>query len=321
MTVTQGPQHEFLGMHINFLGDGTVTIHMPSYIQRDIDESGLHISRSMPTPCASSLLAIDAASPLLPPTRTRSFHSSIAKLIYVGTCARTDILLALGFLCSRISAPTEQDEKKLQCLLEYLHGTIHLQLRLGADSLSSFSTWVDASFAVHSDMRSHTGGGGLFLSAEVASFVNLKNSPSIPKVSPKPNLLVQATTSPIHFTIFFHHRPCPPTISISSTVPLPTCLLISSRSPSKVPSSVVSDPSSLARPMSILFMLPPLRQGSRSVLNLGTSRLTSLTRQALITHRLRMDRCRTAPIQLILFQRIPRNNQSYRSLFCPIDRL
>jgi hypothetical protein len=33
-----------------------------------------------------------------------------------------------------------------------------MHLTLGADSLTSFMTWVDASFAAHSDMRSHTGG-------------------------------------------------------------------------------------------------------------------------------------------------------------------
>ena len=33
-----------------------------------------------------------------------------------------------------------------------------MPLRLGADSLDHFMTWVDASFAVHDDMQSHTGG-------------------------------------------------------------------------------------------------------------------------------------------------------------------
>ena len=76
----------------------------------------------------------------------------------MGTRARTDILLALGFLCSRVSAPTEQDEKKLKRLLEYLRGTKEMPLRLGADSLNQSMMWVDASFDVHPDMRSHTGG-------------------------------------------------------------------------------------------------------------------------------------------------------------------
>jgi Reverse transcriptase (RNA-dependent DNA polymerase) len=157
MSVSRGDKHEFLGMHLHFLGDGTATVHMPSYLQSAIDDSGLPIIKAAPTPAAASLLHIEQSSPLLPVSRARTFHSVVAKLIYAGTRARTDILLALGFLCSRVSAPTEQDERKLFRLLAYLLGTLNLKFRLGADSLTSFVTWVDASVAVHGDMRSHTG--------------------------------------------------------------------------------------------------------------------------------------------------------------------
>jgi hypothetical protein len=101
--------------------------------------------------------------------------------IYVGTRARTDILLALSFLCGRVSAPTEQDELKLKRLLSYLQDTIHLRLRIGANSLNQFTTWVDASFAVHPDMRSHTGGinsfgrGGLLCKSKKQN-INTKSS-------------------------------------------------------------------------------------------------------------------------------------------------
>jgi Reverse transcriptase (RNA-dependent DNA polymerase) len=181
MSVSRGAQHEFLGMHLDFLDDGTATIHMPSYLQSAIDESGLPINKAAATPAAASLLHIEAASPLLPIPRARTFHSVVAKLIYAGTCARTDILLALGFLCSRVRAPTEQDERKLFRLLSYLFGTIDLKFHLGADSLDSFTTWVDASFAVHGDMRSHTGGvisfgrGGLICKSKKQS-INTKSS-------------------------------------------------------------------------------------------------------------------------------------------------
>jgi Reverse transcriptase (RNA-dependent DNA polymerase) len=181
MTVSRGAQHEFLGMHLHYLGDGTVTVHMPSYLHGAIDDSGLQITKSSPTPASASLLHIEKKSPLLNPAQARTFHSVVARLIYVGTRARSDILLALGFLCSRVSAPTEQDERKLQRLLEYLHGTIDLKLRLGANSLNEFTTWVDASFAVHNDMRSHTGGvisfgrGGLICKSKKQS-INTKSS-------------------------------------------------------------------------------------------------------------------------------------------------
>ena len=181
MKVTRGRNHKFLGMHIKYLGDGTATIHMPSYIQEAIDESGLDVTTNVSSPCASTLLVVDPKSPLLPVTRARRFHSIVAKLIYVGTRARTDILLALSFLCGRVSSPTAQDEKKLQRLLSYLCHTIDLPLRLGADTLNQFSTWVDASFAVHPDMRSHTGGvisfgrGGLICKSKKQG-INTKSS-------------------------------------------------------------------------------------------------------------------------------------------------
>jgi Reverse transcriptase (RNA-dependent DNA polymerase) len=181
MTVSRGAQHEFLGMHLDYLGDGTVTIHMPSYLHGAINDSGLSITKSSPTPAAASLLHIEMKSPLLNEAQARTFHSVVAKLIYVGTRARSDILLALGFLCSRVSTPTEQDERKLQRLLEYLHGTIDLKLRLGTNSLNEFTTWVDASFAVHDDMRSHTGGvisfgrGGIICKSKKQS-INTKSS-------------------------------------------------------------------------------------------------------------------------------------------------
>jgi hypothetical protein len=168
-------------MHLEFPSDGTVSIHMPSYLQNAIDESGLNISKIAPTPAGSSLLHIEKNSPALNPTRARTFHSVVARLIYAATRARSDILLALGFLCSRVSAPSEQDERKLRRLLEYLHGTTGLKLRLAADSLHSFTTWVDASFAVHEDMRSHTGGvisygrGGLICKSKKQS-INTKSS-------------------------------------------------------------------------------------------------------------------------------------------------
>ena len=47
---------------------------------------------------------------------------------------------------------------KLKRLLEYINGTIDMEYVVGADNLGKMHTWVDASYAVHPDMRSHTGG-------------------------------------------------------------------------------------------------------------------------------------------------------------------
>ena len=42
--------------------------------------------------------------------------------------------------------------------MEYLHGSMDLFLTLRADNITFMKTWVDASYAIHQDMKSHTGG-------------------------------------------------------------------------------------------------------------------------------------------------------------------
>jgi hypothetical protein len=158
MTVTRGNEHVFLGMHIKYTNNGTAVITMRSYLQEAIDESGLEITRKAATPAKKDLFEIDINSPALDKKEAEVFHSVVAKLLYVATRARTDILLAVGFLCTRVSKSTAQDRDKLKRLLEYINGTMDLEYIVGADNLNQLRTWVDASYAVHPDMKSHTGG-------------------------------------------------------------------------------------------------------------------------------------------------------------------
>ena len=43
-------------------------------------------------------------------------------------------------------------------VLQHLKGTLDMLRTLGTDSMMELATWVDASYAIHVDMRSHTGG-------------------------------------------------------------------------------------------------------------------------------------------------------------------
>ena len=58
----------------------------------------------------------------------------------------------------RVSCGTDKDWEKLRRTLQYIHGTINDFLTLGADDLEFIQCWIDASFAVHYNMKSHTGG-------------------------------------------------------------------------------------------------------------------------------------------------------------------
>ena len=140
LTITRGPKHEFLGMNIHFPGDGTVRILMDRYLREAITVSGLRIANGCSTPAATTLTDIDPGEIALPKNRADTFDSIVAKLIYVGTRARGDILPALAYLCSRVSCPTDNDERKLKRLLRYLKDTVEEELILSADSLNTFST-------------------------------------------------------------------------------------------------------------------------------------------------------------------------------------
>ena len=159
MTVTRGPEHVFLGMSITYnKQERTATITMKDYLAEAINESRLSITRAAPTPANKNLFDVDEASPPLTKDAGEVFHSVVAKLLYVSIRARMDLLLATSFLTTRVSKCTQQDQSKLKRLLEYIHGTLDTEYTVGADDLGRMRTWVDASYAVHPDMRSHTGG-------------------------------------------------------------------------------------------------------------------------------------------------------------------
>lgn len=69
-----------------------------------------------------------------------------------------DISPTIAFLCTRVNKSTEQNWEKLSSLLGYLSGTKKLRRILGSDGLSTLTTYVDASYAIHMDTKGHTGG-------------------------------------------------------------------------------------------------------------------------------------------------------------------
>jgi hypothetical protein len=159
MTVTRGKHHVVLGMDITFDdNDGTVTILMKEYLKEAITDSGMDVSKVASTPANKDLFTVDDVSEQLDKRQGEIFHSIVAKLLYVSKRARTDAQLAIAFLCTRVSCSTEQDWEKLIRLLRYFNGTLDMPLILGADSLTESKSWVDAAYAVHDDMKSHTGG-------------------------------------------------------------------------------------------------------------------------------------------------------------------
>ncbi len=181
MTVTRGREHVFLGMHIRYTEENTAVITMKDYLKEAITESGLDVSRSASTPATRTLFEVDNTSNLLGKRERQMFHSVSAKLLYVSLRARADLLLAIAFLCTRVSKSTEQDLLNFKRVLQYIRGSMDLEYTVGADDLGRFRTWVDASYATHQDMKSHTGGAmsfgrGVILCKSAKQKLNTKSS-------------------------------------------------------------------------------------------------------------------------------------------------
>jgi len=87
-----------------------------------------------------------------------AFHNLVAKTLYVSKRARPDVSTAIAFLTTRVRAPDVDDWRKLSHLMEYLRVDRLCPLILSADGSGVLMWYVDASFAVHPNMHSHTGG-------------------------------------------------------------------------------------------------------------------------------------------------------------------
>ena len=158
MSITRGKKHSFIGMDIDILENKKLKILMKGHIEEAINNFNEEITRTAPTPARKDLFEIDEKSERLSDSDAENFNSVVALLLFIAIRARVDILLAISFLCTRVSKSTKQDKAKLKRVLEYLNGTRDLPYILGADSLEAFFSWIDAAFAVHEDMRGHTGG-------------------------------------------------------------------------------------------------------------------------------------------------------------------
>ena len=79
--------------------------------------------------------------------------------MYISKRARPDTSLSVAFLTTRVRAPDTDDWGKLSHLMEYLRADKDQPLNLGGKNEGLLMWYVDASFAVHPNMRSHTRGG------------------------------------------------------------------------------------------------------------------------------------------------------------------
>jgi hypothetical protein len=156
VTVNEGVVHSYIGITFDYSTPGKVLLTQEGYTGDLI----LHyeIKSAVKTPAGDDLFTIDVTSPLLSSEKAEEFHTLSAKLLYLSKRTRPDIQVAVCFLVSRVQEPTEQDAKKAVRVLRYLYGTQHLGVIIEPDAnFFCVRSYIDASYGVHPDGKSHTG--------------------------------------------------------------------------------------------------------------------------------------------------------------------
>ena len=153
----RGRVHNYLGMKLDFTTLDRVEITIDEYIHELIRD--WKVSKTRDTPARDDLFSIDSTSIVLSNEKKKRLHSGIAKLLYLATHIRPDVLCATIFLTSRVRELTQQDESKFLDVIAYLNKTSHLGIVLGVSSDGQLRAlcFADASFAVHPDARGHAG--------------------------------------------------------------------------------------------------------------------------------------------------------------------
>jgi hypothetical protein len=158
VAIHRGKIHDYLGMEIDFSEKGKVKIGMTKYVESmlEVFPQKMKSTDTVVTPASDGLFN-EGQGKKLNEERADAYHTMVAKALFLCKRARPDIQPTIAVLCTRVIGPNEAHWAKLVRLMKYLNGTRELKLTLSADNLHCIKRYVDASFAVHPDYKSHTG--------------------------------------------------------------------------------------------------------------------------------------------------------------------
>jgi hypothetical protein len=173
MKVHCGKTHKYLGTSLDFSHPNQCRVTMIDYVGeivvaydkalKDLSDGFNAVTKKKNVARTSTaphdLFIVDKDAEKLSEEGETAFHNLVAKTLYVSKHARLDVSMAIAFLTTRVRAPDVDDWRKLSHLVEYLRVDRLCPLILSTNGSGVLMWYVDASFAVHPNMCSHTGGG------------------------------------------------------------------------------------------------------------------------------------------------------------------
>ena len=202
ITVKRGKVNDYLGMTLDYSEKEKVMVKMLDYVENMLRDAPADMTGESATPAGNHLFQVNEGAIKLDEDKAQIFHHIVAQALFLCKRARPNLQTTVAFLCTRVKQPDIEDYKKLRRMIQYLRLTRNLFLTLEADNLSVVKWWVDASYAVHADMRSHTGatmslGKGAIYGTSTRQKLNSKSSTEAELIG------VSDVMSQILWTIFF----------------------------------------------------------------------------------------------------------------------
>jgi hypothetical protein len=162
MTVSRGKIHKYLGMTLDYRVPGQVKITMLDYVDEilyafhkvELKGGGMKTSAA-----PDGLFKVDEDCEKLAQAKAVEFHNLVANTFYATKRARPDTCTTIAFLKMRVRELDKDDWTKLVHLMRYIRDTRTMPPILSANGSCILKWWVDASFAVHPNMRGHSRGG------------------------------------------------------------------------------------------------------------------------------------------------------------------
>jgi hypothetical protein len=156
ISLTHGPVVNYLGMVLDFSHTGEARITMSGYIEDVLKSAGVEgVAR---TPGTDGLFQVREDAFLVPEEVRVWFHRIVAMILYLAKRAKPECLTAASYLAGRVTRCDSDDVEKLMRLVRYIRGSKDMgQVFRPGNSGVEVNLYVDASYGVHMDGRSHTG--------------------------------------------------------------------------------------------------------------------------------------------------------------------
>jgi hypothetical protein len=156
--VVQGHRHDYLAMVLDYSSPGVLQVDMTNYVKAMVTDFPEKLEGVGTFPWTNKLFTVDPKSKKLDGKRAMTFHTFVMKGMFLCKRARQDIQPGIAFfLATRTSEPNEGDWAKLIKILVFLKAIQDEVTSMKADNTQTIKWYVDASFAVHKDYKSHTG--------------------------------------------------------------------------------------------------------------------------------------------------------------------